>query len=173
MTAQLQFHFGMVLVDSDGVRTGLGSLESPVFDGSVPGTAQLRATVTVPAGEKMMLWQYGDQGVEDFEVLVLRVKGTGYLYGAFLVDAPTSASDHDPAGTTERWRQFDLSCKIPFVLNTDEARINPTAADEYTETGGWPTIFDDAGTTDGRVYAVAAKNPSTTDAVEVEVWVIN
>lgn len=173
MTADLRCHFAMVLVDSDGVRHSLGSFESPVFDGSVPGTAKLRATLTIPAEGKMILWQYGDQGVEEFEALVLRVKGDGYLYGAFQVDTPTSASDNDPSGSNERWRQFDLSCEIPFILNTDLARVNPTVADEYTETGGFPTIFDDAGTVEGRVYAVAAKNPSTTEAVEVEVWVIN
>jgi hypothetical protein len=160
-------------VDSDGVRKSLGSLESPVFDGTTPGTGRLIATVTIPAGEKMMLWQYGDLGVEDFELVAIRVKGTGYIYLAFLVDTPTSASDDTPSGTNPRWREVDVSCKIPFLLNTDAARVNPTVADEYTETSGFPTIFDDAGTVEGKVYEIAAKNASTTDAVEVEVWVLN
>ena len=154
MTAQLRCHFAMVLVDSDGKRTSLGSFESPVFDGSVPGTGMLKTTVTVAAGETLSLWAYGDLGITDFEVAVVRILGTGFGIIHVVEDTPTSASDDSASGNDEQTVKACVSCKIPWIRNADDASIT-------------------AGEVDGKVYEIKLENPDDTDAIEAEVWVIN
>lgn len=154
MTAQLRAHFAMVYVDSDGVRDSLGSLESPVFDGTITGTGKKIGEVTIAAGETESLWAYGDFNLTDFEVVVIRIKGTGFGIVKIVQDTPTSTSDDTASGNDEQEIKLCVSCKIPFILNADDASIT-------------------AGQVDGKVYEVKLENPDDTDAIVAEVWVLN
>lgn len=171
MTATLRMGFWLAYVLGGRLKERVGDPGAELAEVSTPGDGHLARRVTIAAGETAVLWKWAD--LNDFEVVVLLISDSGYANIAVLADKPTSASDSTPLGTHESWRQFDLSCKIPFILNTDAALVNPVAADDNGDTAGLPTIFSDAGTVDGKVYKIAAKNPDDADDVTIEVWVLN
>ncbi len=170
MTARLDAYFA-AFHTLDGKTERLGKLSEPVASLTLPGTGRLLRTVTIAPEDTVLLWDYLDQ--RDFELLALRIPGDGYLHCAYKVDTPTSASDLTPSGNDVRWREFDLSCKTPWLMNTDEARIHATLATDAGESAGLPTVLTDGASEDAKVYGVAANNPSTTESVTVEVWVLN
>lgn len=172
MTAQIACYFALSYLDQ-GRHEVLGSIQNPVAEVSSPGTGKLVRTVTVPAGGTLTkLWEYLDQ--LDFEVLALRIPGTGYLRLAIKIDTPTSASDLTPSGGDIRWRELEMTCKIPFILNTDQALVASTAADDYADDAGEPKILKSATTVEeAKVYEIVGRNDDADNDVEVEVWVLN
>lgn len=172
MTATLRMGFWASYIKGGRLEERIGDPQAALAEVSTPGTGKLVREVTIAAGDTAVLWEWAD--LNDFELVALLIRDSGYAHLAILADKPTSASDSTPLGTHESWRQIDLSCKIPFLLNTDAALVNPVAADDNGDTAGLPTIFSDAGTVDGKVYKIAAKNPAAATAdVVVEVWVLN
>lgn len=137
---------------------------------SSPGTGHLpRQRVTLASLEKKVLWSW--EQLRDFELLAVWIRGSGYVNLCFDVDTPVSGSDLSPSGNDYRQRHFDLSCYAPFILNTDQCLVNTVIADENTLTGGYPTMFGDAQTVNGKVYKLYAYNPGAENVeVVTSVW---
>lgn len=170
MSATLRVYETAVL--TNGANTSsTGNPNAPVCEVTLAdGSTVFHKKITLAAGEKKVLWDYSD--VLEFDYLRIVLPEAGFLHCAIKVDTPESDEDLNPSGDYPRWRQFDLSCASGMSFNTDTVLINPTLADDVGTTGGFPTVFDDADTVAGRIYALAAKNPGTADVV-VEVWGVN
>lgn len=173
MSATLRTYMAMIYTRPDGTLTALGTLQEPLAEQALAGLEVIGPRrIVVPAGESKVLWDYTQQLA--FGMLVVRIVGDGYLFGAYHTDTceDLAGGDFNPSGDYPRAREFDLSCEVPFILNTNKVRVNPVVADEYTITGGFPVIFTDAGTVEGRVYKMTAHNGGTED-VTVEIAVFN
>lgn len=109
----------------------------------------------------------------DFEVFALQIRGEGNLWVIAIVDAPTSATDLRPAGTAQRAVFLgELSNHGPFVLTSDQMRVEPTAtvAKTYTITGystatgtGTPDIIASTTDVEGKIYSILVYNPAAVD----------
>lgn len=169
MTATVRLYHA-VTYEVDGRIVTFGSLSDPVAEFSAPGTAHRSKIVNVPADGIVTVWSWDE--MPEFELVALRIRGSGYLHVAALVDTPVSESDQSASGNNERWRAWDMSCKVPFILSSDGARVNPTPADDYGDDAGDPALFTSVATEDGRVYALSVQNRGD-DPVELEVLVLN
>ncbi len=171
MTAIMRMGFWISYIKGGRLEERIGDPGAQLAEVTMPGTGKLVREITIAAGATTTLWEYAD--LNDFETVVLLVRGSGYLNLAIKADKPTSSTDSTPLGTHESWRQIDISCKVPFLLNTDAALVHDNPLLDNGDSGGMPTILSDAGTEDGKVYKIVAKNPSTTASVVVEVYVLN
>ena len=169
MSAILRVYSALAYVIGGRTYT-VGDMKEPVAEVTTPGAGYRPVQVVrVNAGARVVLWRYG-HGPERFSVMQMRLlTDDGYAYCAYKVDTPVSDTDDDPSGSNIRWRAFDLSCLVPMLLNTDNARVNPVIADDYGDSGGNPVILDDSGTVNGFIYEIQAKNPSTTTAIDIEI----
>lgn len=175
MAAELNVYFGISEV-SAGVPLGIdiAPLHDPIKPIEITDDLNKYQEFTIPAGETVQLWAYTEG--DTFEMIALVIQGQeGYLQLAWEVNKPTSTTNFAPDGTTHRRiNQCDMSCFAPFVLSADECLVNPVLADATGLDGSsLPSIFSDAGTIDGRVYKLWAKNPSLTDAVKVKMYARN
>jgi len=168
-TKDFQFAWQASLSDGSTIQTA-GSLETVKLAEYTTGTLIYRR-VTLPAyadsSDVVKLWDYtqGDWSFFAFQI----VGGEGYAIVAGQVDAFTAGA---PAGTSARVQAFDVTCTHPLVLGPQAARVHVTLA---TATGvdgsGIPTILTNASTASGKWATLYAKNTSTTDAIEADLWI--
>jgi len=163
VSANLKVYFSMTMVKDGKLLPPYGNLNAPIADVDITGDSfDFLSDIVVPAGETKVLWQYGIH--HDFEVAVFTILDSGYGYLCWLVDRPTSATDSTATGAVRRWREVDVTCKVPFLLNSDAARINATAASDYgDDASSLPKILSATDSEVGKVYEVVMLNPGTDD----------
>lgn len=91
------------------------------------------------------------------------VGGSGFAWLAGEIDRPVSASNLAPVGggTYRDMIKAGLSCWTPYIINTPLNLVHATAARRYELDGnGFPAILTDAGTVEGRLYKLWARNAS-------------
>lgn len=143
------------------------------------GSLDLCRRQVIAAETKKTVWDY-TVGL-NFQVLGLRIlgpsatSGEGYLEVGFYIDTPTSTTDDTPSGARPRWRTFALSCGEPLVINTQNTLLDPTLANDSTDTSGYPTLWN--ASTDGtrlaaKIYKVAVWNRSEDPVDSLEVIVL-
>ncbi len=128
-----------------------GSGETPFSEFTVETTGMNRGqTFNIAAGAEITLWDWDLHG--DFTLL--GVEADGYLWLATNVDAPTSASDNNDAGTSDNWAKEAISNIAPRFFQSMLAPVNTSAAN-------YAASAFHAATATGRIYKITAKNPGT------------
>lgn len=177
------FRFFWNLYDTiAGLTTAAFSHFTAVKDTTLPDSISITRTVILPARtggttlDPVKVWDYTEG--PDFEILAIQIEPNsdgdreGLAWIGVTVDTFT-AGEPDGGGNAACAAFVPLSCTAPFVLNSDSAAIQTTAADRAGLTSGVPTIFTDAGTNTetGKVSAVYAANDSADTEIRVTVWV--
>lgn len=136
-----------------------GSLISPVKAVTVTPLLLVRPTiVSLAVGEMFTIWAY-DSDRPDFSNVRIWLPDQSGNIDIGIGTAPASSLSDTP-----RWRTLKAGCHDVFSLSEDALLTNPTAADEYTDTAGYPTIWSDGGTVAGKITKIAVMNPATASA---------
>lgn len=177
MATETRFYFGISEThDGDPEGIEIAPLHDPIKALSITGDFKKFAKIKLPAAATVptLLWSYTEQQL--FEAIALVIEGgEGYLHLAWEVNKPVSTSDltPDPGNTCRRVDFADLSCFAPFVLSSDDIKVNPVIATAAGVDGsGYPALFTSGATVAGRVYKLWAMNTGTTD-VYLNVYVRN
>lgn len=172
------FHAVDLTVDGDQ-QPGFGSMIDPIKLTALTGGAR-RITprrIVVPASDPaaadgmLRIWEWAD--TQGFEYLAIVVRGSGYLRVAALIEPTTDGdTDQTPTGANGQWVHLSKSCVGALELDTDRCKHNTVAADMVGTTSTFPTLWTDAGTTDGVIAAIAVWNEDDTDEVEMDLYVV-
>jgi hypothetical protein len=174
MSARAAFFWALSFL-RDGTRSDAGSLTNPVKEVETDLDVDKTQEFTVAADSKVVLWDYAE--FLDFAHVVVEVlDDEGLVVVSHMVDTcvdiaadPLTDADLQPSGTNERWNHAVLSCDGIWTLCSNVAYVNPVLADHAGSSGDYPTLPDDAGTVEGRVYRITVWNPSATTACRVRI----
>lgn len=162
MSATLRVYTRIVVEENASVVLDAGSVVAPHRAVTVDGAVLRQATRALAPGETLALYSYDDHA--SFDLIAVWVREGGFVDVAVQGDAPTSASDATPLGTSRVWNHTPVSDACPWMLNSRAALVNADPADHAEQNGTTAGFFEDADETRGRIYAVQVKNPD--DATE-------
>ena len=171
--SRLDAFFGLVHTGGAQVK-GFLDLGTPIASYTLSGPGMAVRQFTIPAladtpaqSDAVAAYSYMPSRGH-FACLSLRIIGDGVLNGWAMVDTPTSTTNLAASGTYPRSREFEMSCQLPFVLNTSTTYIHPTASTEYGVTNSLPKILEPAnwsGRLAAYVYSIVVWNPGDADVI--------
>jgi hypothetical protein len=159
MAGTLRIYAAGVFEESGLPAAQWGSLVNSFKDVSItPKVVQRPTFYTLAVGEKLPIWEYdADRPDINFLQMWLPDQNGNIDVGIRFVQASDMTSN-------PRWRTFKFRCEAPFILSEDEGLVHGTPASDYGETGGFPTIWGDAGTVAAKISKIAVYNPATAAA---------
>ena len=174
MTATGKLYFGVVLTEGgSSISVGNMTASAPLATKSLTGTPRFNRRLSIPAGGKVVVWDFSDSQDEvKFGLLGARiVSSSGYCRVGLFIDSPTDAAndDYSASGSHDHWMHRDLSCFAPLLIDSDDVLTHATAANVTADSSGLPALWSDENRVDGRIYKLALWNTGTA-AITVEVW---
>lgn len=154
MAAELSV-YAAVMLTIDGVPfSDYGSLRAEINRVALEyGSNPILKPVKVPAGEMVTPWVYADN--EGFQLVACHVIGAeGFLQFGMRYSDPTSSTDLTPTGTNAKWKEHSMSCFEEVMRGSNRAYTDTVAANNSSETNGYPTLWSATGT---KTLAVADK----------------
>lgn len=151
MSAQLSVFLGITYT-RDGVTRQYGSLESPIRTVTVDGDFADETEYAIAASTTLTVWAYA-AGKPDFTLMT--IQSDGALEVNVQLDAPTSSTDATAAGTNVNHRNFQIESHAPFILSSDNGRVEVSATAKSSNSI--------ASSTSGKVYLVQIRNNGTTE----------
>lgn len=174
MTGIARFRRTLNIENSDRGDKQIGDPRVPLNAVEIEDTGRPLLAGTMELGDKTVLWSWDTHGRWELADLVLVSSGTLQL--RMLIDTATSASDHTPTGTYNRWYPIlNKSCVMSLDFDDDATRIHTTLATDVSSDGnGLPVAFGTSSIVDAYCYKIAAYLPSTAPApVRWELQLVN